>query len=159
MKHFFLLVVALASLAACTNTENKQPAGDTTLAYFGDTITVDGAVPVAQLMAQLSGKDSVKIKLEGTIKEVCQNKGCWMTMSLDSTHEMRVKFKDYAFFVPKDASGKKVVIDGWAVRDSISVADLRHYAEDAGKDKAEIEKITAPEAEINFMAGGVIIRK
>jgi hypothetical protein len=64
-----------------------------------------------------------------------------------------------AVVIKDSASGKKVVIDGWAYADSISVADLRHYAEDAGDSKEEIEKITQPEAEYTFMARGVIIRK
>jgi hypothetical protein len=161
MKNIILAALVCGAFAACNNSaaEDKKPAGDTTVSYFGDTITADGAIQANQLLAQIAGKDSLQVKLEGTIEEVCQKKGCWMKVQLDSTNEMRVRFKDYAFFVPKDASGKKVIIDGWAYADSISVADLRHYAEDAGDSKEEIEKITKPEAEYTFMARGVIIRK
>ena len=71
---------------------------------------------------------------------------------------MRVTFKDYAFFVPKDASGKTVIMDGYAYKNVTTVAELRHYAEDAGKPKEEIEKITEPESELVFEAHGVIIK-
>jgi len=37
------------------------------------------------------------------------------------------------------------------------VATLRHYAEDAGKSKEEIEKITEPETNLMFLADGVLI--
>jgi hypothetical protein len=72
---------------------------------------------------------------------------------------MRVSFKDYGFFVPKDIAGKTVVIDGEAKMKTTSVAELQHYAEDAGKSKAEIAKITEPKHELTFVADGVIVKK
>ena len=36
---------------------------------------------------------------------------------------------------------------------------LRHFAQDAGKPKAEIEKITEPEKALTFVADGVIVKK
>ena len=71
--------------------------------------------------------------------------------------DMRVTFKDYAFFMPKDLSGKKVVIDGYAIVETTPVEVLRHYAEDGGKSKAEIDAITEPKRELAFEAAGVLI--
>jgi len=132
---------------------------DTTSMYFGDSISVDGAIAADQLAAKLSGKDSIQVKLSGTIDEVCQKKGCWMNMNIGNGEMMRVRFKDYAFFVPKDAAGKSVFIEGYAYTDTTSVAELKHYAEDAGKTKEEISKITKPEVSISFEANGVLIKK
>jgi len=132
---------------------------DTTSMYFGDSISVDGAIAADQLAAKLSGKDSIQVKLSGTIDEVCQKKGCWMNMNIGKGEMMRVRFKDYAFFVPKDAAGKSVFIEGYAYTDTTSVAELKHYAEDAGKTKEEISKITKPEVSISFEANGVLIKK
>ena len=70
---------------------------------------------------------------------------------------MRVRFKDYAFFVPKDLSGKTAVLDGYAYNNITSVAQLRHYAQDAGKSEAEIEKITEPEVNLEYEAQSVIV--
>ena len=41
--------------------------------------------------------------------------------------------------------------------EKLSVDLLRHYAEDAGKSKDEIEKITKPEVSLTFLADGVFI--
>ena len=71
--------------------------------------------------------------------------------------EMRVTFKDYAFFMPKDLTGKKVVLDGFAFVETTSVEDLRHYADDAGKPKEEIDAITEPKKEVSFEAAGVLV--
>lgn len=160
-----LAIVSVALFSSCG--ENKEEtkievpvvAADTTLMYFGDTINMDGAVAVEQLISKLAGKDSLNIKLTGTIEDVCQKKGCWMNLNIGNGQSMKVKFKDYAFFVPKDAAGKTVFIEGYAYNDTISVASLKHYAEDAGESKEEIAKITQPEISISFEANGVIIKK
>ena len=161
-KLFFLSVIGMAFLASCGNNKEvktETAAVDTSLQYFGDSITQDGAIAADQLATQMKGKDSMKVKLTGTIQEVCQKKGCWMNMNIGNNQSMKVRFKDYAFFVPKDAANKTVIIEGVAFNDTTSVSDLKHYAEDGGKTKEEIEKITEPEINIGFEAHGVIIKK
>lgn len=168
MKKLLLLsIVGTALLTSCGNktpenaTAEKAPAVavDTTLMFFGDTITQDLAVPVEQLAEKLKGKDSLKIKVTGVIDEVCQKKGCWMNINIGNNQSMRVRFKDYGFFMPKDAAGKTVIFEGVAFSDTTSVEELRHYATDAGQSKEEIKKITEPEINIGFEANGVIIKK
>jgi Domain of unknown function (DUF4920) len=124
---------------------------------FGAAITAEGAIAAADVVKQLGKADSLRIKVKGEILSCCQAKGCWMTMPLAGKEEMMVKFKDYGFFVPRNATGKEAIVDGWAYRELVTVDELRHYAEDEGKSKEEIEKITKPEERITFMADGVII--
>lgn len=162
-KLLFITVIGSALLSACGNNHEEAKtetvAVDTSLQYFGDSISQEGAIVSTELAAQMQGKDSMKVKLTGVINEVCQKKGCWMTMNIGNDKTMQVKFKDYAFFVPKDASGKTVFIEGVAFTDTTSVAELQHYAEDGGKSKEEIAKITEPEITISFEASGVILKK
>jgi len=68
-----------------------------------------------------------------------------------------VKMKDYAFFVPTDIVGKTVVLDGVSYVKTTSVAEQRHYAEDAKKSKAAVEAITRPKSEIRLMANGILV--
>jgi Domain of unknown function (DUF4920) len=68
-----------------------------------------------------------------------------------------VQFKDYGFFMPKDISGRKVVMQGYAFKALTPVDELKHYAEDEGKLKEEIEAITEPKEEIKFLASGVLL--
>ena len=98
-------------------------------------------------------------KLEGEILSTCPMKGCWMKMSVERD-TILVRFKDYGFFVPKSgAEGKSAIINGKLSVDTLSVAQLRHYAEDAGKSKDEVSKIIKPEITISFLADGVVIDK
>jgi Domain of unknown function (DUF4920) len=48
-----------------------------------------------------------------------------------------------------------VYILGKATKKTTSVEELKHYAEDAGKTKAEIDAITAPKTELSVDATGV----
>ena len=69
-----------------------------------------------------------------------------------------VRFLDYGFFVPTEGvEGKQTVMKGEAFFDTLSVAELRHYAEDAGEDSATIAAITEPELQLAFTATGVMI--
>ena len=98
-------------------------------------------------------------KLEGQILSTCPMKGCWMKISVERD-TILVRFKDYGFFVPKSgAEGKSAIINGKLSVDTLSVAQLRHYAEDAGKSKDEVSKIVKPEITISFLADGVVIDK
>ena len=97
-------------------------------------------------------------KVEGEVITSCAMKGCWMDMKMADGSTMKVRFKDYGFFVPtKGLEGKRAVIQGAATREVVDVATLKHYAEDAGKSKEEIEKITEPQNNLMFLADGVLI--
>ena len=105
-------------------------------------------------------EDNLSIsKVEGEIIDVCPKKGCWMNVKV-AEDTLFVKFKDYGFFVPTDGvQGKKVYMSGEIFKDTISVARLRHYAEDAKKPDSEIMSITEPEFMLNMIADGVAIRE
>ncbi len=126
---------------------------------YGAAITPAGAVPMTALNAALGTRDSAQVKLVGKATEVCQARGCWMTLPTADGQQMRVRFRDYAFFVPKDLSGHDVVVNGWAYRETVSVADQQHYLRDAGKSEKEIAAITQPKQELNFLADGVLVQK
>ena len=102
---------------------------------------------------------SSKLKIEGEILSSCPMKGCWMKISVENDTVL-VRFKDYGFFVPKNGiEGKRTIINGNISVDTLSVAQLQHYAEDAGKSKEEIALINKPEITISFLADGVLIKE
>ena len=127
--------------------------------YFGEKITDENAITATELPEAVDGQESVETKVRGEVTGVCQAKGCWMTVNVGNNQEMMVKFKDYGFFVPKDITGQTVVIAGEALVDTVSVADQRHLAEDAGKPEEEINKITKPKTQLSFVADGVIVHE
>lgn len=125
---------------------------------YGAAVSPEGAVPMSALAAALGTRDSARVKLAGQASAVCQAKGCWLTLPTADGQQMRVRFRDYAFFVPKDLSGHRVVVSGWAHRGTVPKAELQHYAQDAGKSSQEVAAITQDEQELTFLADGVLVQ-
>lgn len=151
MKHLAIWALALGLSYGALAQDN--------VSYHGKKITADNATPSTELATKLGDQKELNTKVEGTVESVCQVKGCWMRVKTADNQTMLVRFRDYGFFVPKDIAGKNVVFEGTAATKTTSVAELQHYAEDEGKSKEEIAKITQPVKAITFMADGVIVKK
>ncbi|MBL7952894.1 MAG: DUF4920 domain-containing protein [Flavobacteriales bacterium] len=162
MKKTFTLLATAALVFACNTASVPASAQDNVaqaeVVSYGAAINRDGAISTADLAKTMKEKDEVTAKVEGEIITSCAMKGCWMDMKMADGSTMKVRFKDYGFFVPtKGLEGKHAVIQGTATREVVDVATLKHYAEDAGKSKEEIEKITEPRTDLMFLADGVLI--
>ncbi|MEO5682559.1 MAG: DUF4920 domain-containing protein [Chitinophagaceae bacterium] len=153
MKKIFVCI-AMLGFSICVSAQDPAPA-DKGVTYGAGT-TEKGAVPVSQIEANMK-EAKFTGKTTGKVLSVCMEKGCWMKVEKAGGETMMVKFKDYGFFMPKDIVGKDVVLDGEASVKETSVKQLKHYAEDAGKSKDEISKITAPKKELIFTAKGVLV--
>ncbi len=152
--HYTLSLLLLAIMAfGCAS--RTMPAATET---YGAAFTPDNVLPASSLTSDYSTEalsDSVRVTLRGTVNEVCQAKGCWMTLDAGDGQEMKVQFADYGFFVPKDISGREVIVHGLAYYQITPVDELKHFAEDAGDSPEEIAAITEPKRELRFLADGV----
>ncbi len=157
MKSCYSIFLSILFLFSCSQKATQTAKNGNQ--YFGEKITAKDAISYDQLLMKLSKQDKVTTKVQGKVSGVCQAKGCWMTIVSDDSSKpsMFVKFKDYGFFMPKDISGKSVIIQGDAYYETTSVDELRHYAEDEGLSKEAISKITEPKKELKFLASGVIL--
>lgn len=163
MKKLLIGFTVILTMAACGNKKGGDQPGQndstsTTTMYFGDTITEDNAIKGTDLMGFMADKDSAEVKFSGTIAEVCQKKGCWMDVDLGNGKLMTIRFKDYGFFMPKDAAGRTAIMDGYCYKTIETVEWLKHKAKDAGKSQASIDSITTPDTTYAFTANGVIIK-
>lgn len=135
----------------------QPPEGDAnTGMIFGEKTTADGSIPVSELPAKLNGSKPADVKVTGKVKEVCKAEGCWLKMET-AEGAMMIKMKDHKFLVPLSMNGKTIVVDGTATLKETPVDMLKHYAEDAGKSKAEIDAITQPKKEITMQAKGILV--
>ena len=168
MKNIVLTLATAALLASCKNENNQEvettEVVENTIEYavFGDSISQEGAISASEMMAQfkdLKEGDTLNVKFKASIDEVCQKKGCWMTLGLEDDNQAFVEFKDYGFFVPKNAQEKEAIVNGKAFVSVISVDELKHYAKDEGKSQEAIDSITEPKVTYSFMADGVLIAK
>ena len=159
----FLILVGLfvipmiTGFVSCKAQVEPTVSSDGTQSFFGEKIDDTGAESLDAVITQLTEKEEIETKIKGTVTSVCKKKGCWMSVQSEKGEEIFVKFKDYGFFMPLDCEGQEVIMRGKAFTEVTSVDELRHYAEDEGKSKEEIEKITEPISELKFMSDGVIL--
>lgn len=157
MKYLILLLIPAFIFIQC-GSKSVPTAQEGNYSFFGEKIDEADAVSLTKAISQLGDQDSVRVKIKGTVESVCKVKGCWMNVVEDGQNEeIFVRFKDYGFFMPLDCEGQEVVFDGYAMREVVTVDELRHYAEDEGKSEEEIASITEPEETLRFMAHGVIL--
>lgn len=160
----FAAALSVSALAFSQESSSKKigpPAGN---AMVGDTYgsavnaSVESkAISVEKLNKKLK-KENKKVEnvaIKGKVTDVCDKKGCWLTIETEDNSKFFVKMKDYAFFVPTALKGKNVVLEGSAERKVTSVDEQKHYAEDAKKPQSEIDAITQPKEEIRFVANGI----
>ncbi|CEJ69211.1 protein of unknown function [Chryseobacterium oranimense] len=158
----FAAAVSISTLAFAQETSQKKagpPAGNAIVGdTYGSAVTSESkAITVDKLSKKLK-KDNKKVEnvaVKGKVTDVCEKKGCWLTIQTEDNSQFFVKMKDYAFFVPTALKGKNVVLEGTAERKVTSIDEQKHYAEDAKKPQAEIDAITTPKEEIRFVANGI----
>lgn len=164
MKNTISLLVAcfLITTAGFAQANKKAKLNASDYALFGEKFTLDKVITEKEMLKKykaLKKGDTLTVKFTSNIKSVCKKKGCWMNLDLSNDQKAFVKFKDYGFFVPLNADGSDAVVSGKAYVEIVSVDELRHYAKDAGKSQAEINKIKKPEVTYAFMADGVYLKK
>lgn len=119
------MACAVASLAAGCAALPQPPA-----VVYGSAPTLAGRpLPLGRALSDRNLGRFVSI--EAGVAEVCRAKGCWMVLT-DGERSVRVTFRDYAFFVPKDLAGKTVVAEGVLSRRVISAEEAEHLAEESG---------------------------
>jgi hypothetical protein len=118
------------------------------------------AISTQEMLRQFKAENGdQEFTFEGKITEVCSNAGCWVNIDRGNGETFMVRFKDH-FTIPLNTKiGSTAYLHGLAYMDTVQVEDLKHFAQDAGKSEAEIEKIKKPEYSFNFEADGILFKK
>lgn len=163
MKHFAIIIVGLlfaVNIGVAQNSEEKpqlsEPVetGDNYKVY-GSEFPDDAQFFAPGYLIKNSGIfKGQTVATTGTIKQVCQKKGCFFMLPAGDDKNIRVIFKDYKFFIPTDAAGSKVQLKGILKVKELSEDQAKHYVEDSGGDPDEIE---SGKKEYNLVASSVKI--
>ncbi len=155
-----LRILALLSfglvLSGCAAKENI-----TGFKSYGGKATISQVMGVGELVSQADTLGEKRVCVKGDIREVCARMGCWM-MVAEGDNEVRVRFTESescanGFYVPRNAAGHSVYMNGTVKYREISEEDRRHYAADEGASPEEIAQIVGPEKEVLFFADAVMI--
>ncbi len=151
-------IITLSTFSGCqsaSSTQTPYPSAQT-WNHYGEQVTHD---TTSVSLGALNGDES-DITVSGVITEVCTHQGCWLRLKdpkNPGAGDLFVKTKDHAFLVPRNAHGRNAVVHGRCESSEMSVADQKHYAEEAGRSAQEIAKITQPKRMITFHADSILI--
>ncbi len=101
-----LAAVVLIPAAACAADAPATPK------RFGAAVTVKKPVNVARLASAPAKFKGRTVRLEGTVKEVCQGKGCWVEVADENGVSFMARSLDESVLLPMDCKGWHVVVEG-----------------------------------------------
>lgn len=136
------LLLLLASAAARAGTAEN----------FGDPLQLTKETPLAEAVERADELGDTPVLVRGQVTDVCQRKGCWTVLRSGDTH-VRVRFKDYGFFVPTDCAGREALVEGVVEVKTLSADMARHYEEEASDGNPGA--IQGPKKEVSMIATGV----
>ena len=99
------------------------------------------------------------IEIRGEVVEVCQRRGCWLRMAPTGSGETDGVFVKFTCpiegerLIPMAALGQPILVEGTLIVETISEAERRHYASDAGATSAEIDKIVGSTTQVRITSG------
>ena len=137
------MYVLLVSLFACgpkkesqtaTPVPTEQTADNTKQAleftvyaeHFGADFTMEESIPAAVVLNSPAEYVGKRVRITGTVSDVCQKMGCWMVISDEDKH-MRIMTKDHKFFVAKDGAGSDCDIEGTIVQREVEPERVEHF--------------------------------
>ncbi len=149
IRMFFIAILILAA-----SLESQVSVADQ---VYGKAPTGHGKkIDLADLEATYQTHQGELLELDAKVEQVCQKKGCWMQLK-DKHGHVRVRFEGYSFFVPLSLKGQRVKVEGLLKQVTQSVAEQKHFLEDAGADKKALAAISKPLQSFEFEATSVLV--
>ena len=152
MKKIFFSALVLIAFSA--NAQDKEKVQAAKGVVYGAVAEEDKAIAIDDIKSKLVN-DQYEGQIKAKVVEVCKAEGCWIKVAKKDGSTIMVRAKDHKFLMPENIVGKTVLIEGNATVKETTEEMRKHYAEDAGKSKAEIAKIKGTEKDVQFAAKGV----
>ena len=146
----------LAAFALTAMISSAVSAGETI--KRGAAINPDTPVVALRTVLQKPQKyTKAAVVVEGVVTKACSTKGCWMQLApVDAEEGVRVTFKDYGFFVPKDSKGYHARIEGVTAVKKLSKKEADHLEGEGAKISRNGDGTAN---EVSFVATGVELHR
>ncbi len=109
---FRRLVLSLATLGLLLAAGAASADSPATAQRFGAPLKLKKSVEVARLAQAPEKFKGRTVRLEGTVQDVCQGKGCWVQVTDGKGASFMARSLDESVLLPKDCKGMHVVVEG-----------------------------------------------
>jgi len=148
--------LALA-FVALTATAAQSQAKD-----YGKALTLKVTTPISAIIKDPHAYHGKRVQVEGTIVEVCEERGCWIKIASDKPFEsIRFKVEDGVITFPLDAKGKLATVEGVVAVNMLTkeqaIAQAKEMAKER-KTKFDESKITGPVLDVQINGDGARVK-
>ncbi|MBL7033940.1 MAG: DUF4920 domain-containing protein [Candidatus Delongbacteria bacterium] len=105
-------LVLMSGLLFNACSKNNNTADSLPGTTYGGEITVAESITLSQAAENYTELQGEEILINGFVQGMCVNKGDWLVWS-ENDNQLIVQFKDRAYTIPTDATGKKVQVQGY----------------------------------------------
>lgn len=152
-------VVALAVAALTASASMAQSTKD-----YGKPLTLKVKTPISSILKDPKAYEGKRVQVEGTIVEVCEERGCWIRIASDKEFEaIRFKVQDGVITFPMEAKGKLALAEGVVAITNLTreqaVEQARAMAKERGTlAKFDPSKIKGPVTDVQITGEGARVK-
>jgi hypothetical protein len=153
MKSRFIPIASLALLCSIVVAAPKK---------YGKKITLKEPTKISDILANPEQYADKRVLVEGSVVDVCKNRGCWIRLSSDKEFEsIRFKVDDGVIVFPMSAKGKTALAEGIVSVKTYSKEELieqgEHHAKEEGK-TFDPATVTGPKTVVQIKGEGAVIK-
>jgi hypothetical protein len=130
---------------------------------YGKKVTLKETTKVSEILANPEKFVDKRVLVEGTVVDVCKERGCWIKLSSDREFEtIRFKVEDGVIVFPMDAKGKTARAEGVVSVKTISKEDLIKQGEMHAKEEGttfDPSTVTGPKTVVQIKGEGAVIKQ
>ena len=130
---------------------------------YGEPLTGEDTIPIHQLLENPDPYLGEVVRVEGLVTNVCEKRGCWMSLASDDTEfeEIRIKVDDGVIVFPMEAKGRRAIAEGVLTKIEMTleetVAYKKHHAEEHNEE-FDPASVTEPLVFYQIKGTGAVIR-
>ncbi len=129
---------------------------------YGKKLTVKEKTKISDILADPKKFAGKKVLVEGTVVDVCQERGCWIKVASDKEFEsLRFKVEDGVIVFPMEAKGKTALAEGVVSVRTVSKEDLIKQGEYEAKEEGrtfDASTVTGPKTIVMLKGEGAVIK-
>jgi hypothetical protein len=152
-------VVALAVVALTASAAMAQSTKD-----YGKPLTLKVKTPISSILKDPKAYEGKRVQVEGTIVEVCEERGCWIRIASDKEFEaIRVKVQDGVITFPMEAKGKLALAEGVVAVTNLTREQAVEQAREMAKERGTLakfdpSKIKGPVTDVQITGEGARVK-
>jgi len=126
-KHSLPMITVLLCVGSVALAEAPASGGDRV--RVGAPITAKKATDIARLAKDPKPYVGRTVRIEGTVKRVCQGAGCWVEVASSKGVTFLAKSLDESVLLPKDCAGRRIMVQGVVTMQPPKESEAHQHAE------------------------------